>query len=609
MKVSDYIMQQLVRHGISDIFMLTGGGAMHLDDSIGRCDGLRYVCNHHEQACAIAAEGYARVRGGMGAVCVTTGPGGTNALTGVLGQWLDSIPVIYISGQVRTDVTIASTGLPLRQLGDQEADIITLVRPITKYAVTVWRPEEIGYHLSRALFEARSGRPGPVWLDIPLDVQAAKVDVAALQVFDAQTETRATACGNVAGQAQEVLAAIRDAKRPILFVGAGVQLAGARQELRAVVESLGIPVQAAWDAIDLIASDHALYFGRPSTLGQRYANIIFQNADLILSIGCRHNVRQIGYLFPSVARGAYKIVVDVDENELMKKTYVPDLPIRCDAKVFLEALLDALGGDRLAPKRDWIDWCHARNARYPATAEARRGTSSKDCVNPYSFFAELSRLLADDDVVVSSNGSACVMPIQIMEVRTNQRHIVNSGCAAMGYGLPAAIGACIGRGRKQVVCLEGDGSIQLNIQEFATLAYNNLPVKVFVINNGGYLSIRSTQQAYFGGHLVGESPRSGVGLPDIGKVASAYGLGTHRIEDPSEMGRVISEVLQAEGPVVCEVMVDPEQKFTPRVTSQKLSSGKMVSKPLEDMWPFLDPEELMSNMIVPSWEDERAGSA
>jgi acetolactate synthase-1/2/3 large subunit len=603
-KLSDYVARYLADHGVRHVFMLTGGGAMHLNDSFGNEERIQYVCCHHEQACAIAAEGYARALGRIAVVNVTSGPGGTNAITGVLGQWLDSIPVLYVSGQVRYDLTVASTGLPLRQLGDQEANIVALVCPITKYAVMVTDPGTIRYHLERALYLATSGRPGPVWLDIPLNVQAAEVEPARLTAYDPSRDELRFDPAVIERQVAFVLDRIRSAERPVILAGAGIRLAHAEQHFERVIERLGVPTQTAWDAIDLVPSDHHLYAGRPGALGQRAANFVFQNADCLLVLGCRLNARQIGYSFSSVARQAYKIMVDVDAAELAKPTFTPDLPIHCDAALFLSIMERQLASAAIPAKTKWLAWCRERQNRYPAferrASNVERRTSNVD-VNPHVFCDVLSDVLADDEIVVSANGAACVVPIQVMRLRRGQRHLVNSGCAAMGYGLPAAIGACLGLNRQRVVCLEGDGSIQLNLQELQTVVHHQLPIKIFVFENGGYLSILTTQRSYFAGRLVGEGPTSGVSFPDLVRVAEAYGIAAMTIRRPSETREVSQSVLDAPGPALCVVHMSPGQEFVPRVTSERLPDGTMRSKPLEDMYPYLDRDELLSNMLIPAW--------
>jgi acetolactate synthase-1/2/3 large subunit len=498
-------------------------------------------------------------------------------------------------------MTVASTGLPLRQLGDQEANIVALVSPITKYAVMVTEPDTIRCHLERALFLATSGRPGPVWLDIPLNVQAAEVEPAGLASYDrSQDETRFDPA-LTERQVALVLDRIRSAERPVILAGAGIRLAHAEQHFEQVVEQLGIPTQTAWDAIDLVPSDHPLYAGRPSALGQRAANFIFQNADCLLVLGCRLNVRQIGYNFSSVARRAYKVMVDIDPAELAKPTFRPDLPVHCDAALFLSVMERQLASAAISPKTGWLAWCRERQSRYPAVLPEQNGIGKGEDVNPYLFCETLSDVLADDDVIISANGAACVVPIQVMRIRHGQRHLVNSGCAAMGYGLPAAIGACLSLNGHRVICLEGDGSIQLNLQELQTVVHHQLPVKIFVFENGGYLSIRTTQRSYFDGRLVGEGPSSGVSFPDLLRVAKAYGIAACTIRHPSEIREVSQSVLDAPGPALCVVHMSPEQEFVPRVTSERLPDGAMRSKPLEDMYPYLERDEFLSNMLIPAW--------
>lgn len=571
---------------------------MHLNDSIGKEQKIQYICNHHEQACAMAAEGYARLSGRLGVVCVTTGPGGTNAITGTIGQWLDSIPALYISGQVRYDMTTLSTGLSLRQLGDQEINIVDVVRPITKYAVMVTEPQSIRLHLEKALHLAISGRPGPVWLDIPLNVQATIIDEKRLDrynpshddqmVFDHHEMERTVSL---------VLDKIRISERPVILAGAGIRIGGAHDIFHQVIEKLGVPILTAWDSIDLMPDEHHLYFGRPSTLGQRGANFIFQNADLLLSLGCRLNTRQIGFHFESVARKAFKIILDIDPVELQKPTIKADLPIPCSIQFFLNVMNNQLKNKKIHPKKSWLFWCKERKERYPVVLTEYH--DNKNHVNPYVFCDTLSEYLDERDVIVSSNGSACVIPIQSMRLKKGQRHIVNSGCAAMGYGLPSAIGVCFANGKRRVICLEGDGSIQLNIQELQTVVYHQLPLKIFVFNNNGYLSIRTTQNNFFNGHMVGEGPKSGVTFPDMARIAEAYGIKAFRISTQKELAEKIKIVLEFSGPVLCDVLIQPDQLFVPKVASKRLPDGRMVSKPLEDMYPFLDREEFLSNMIIP----------
>ena len=602
MRACDYIVKKLIDNGIKHIFMLTGGGAMFLDDAIGLEKRLQYVCHQHEQACAMAAEGYARLTGKMAVVCITSGPGGTNALTGVLGQWMDSIPVLYLSGQVRFVTTIASTDLPLRQLGDQEANIVDIVRPITKYAVMITDPQTIRYHLEKAMHLAVSGRPGPVWLDIPLNVQSSLIEEANLKPYHPEEDTVIGNPEPLEGQVDAVIERLMASERPVILAGSGIRLAGAAKAFYDMAERLGVPVQVAWNAIDLFPSDHPLYAGRPSTLGQRGANFIFQNADLLLSLGCRLNVRQIGYTFSAVAREAYKISVDIDPAELKKPTIKIDLPINVDVGEFIRRLDIKLKLRKIPEKTAWLSWCRERIQRYPVVLPEYRKKDRP--VNPYVFSDTLARRLGANDVLVSSNGSSCVIPIQSMQIKRGQRHLVNSGCAAMGYGLPAAIGACFASGGKRVICLEGDGSIQMNIQELETVYYHRLPLKIFIFNNGAYLSVRITQSNFFNGRLVGESAKSGVGFPDFVRLAKAYGIPAFRIKANGDLEKTIDLVLETDGPVLCDVIMDPDQIFAPRSASKQLADGRMVSSPLEDMYPFLGEEEFMSNMIISKWKSE-----
>jgi acetolactate synthase-1/2/3 large subunit len=602
MRACDYIVKKLVNNGIKHVFMLTGGAAMFLDDAIGLEKRIKYVCNQHEQACAMAAEGYARVTGKMAVVCITSGPAGTNTLTGVLGQWMDSVPVLYLSGQVRFVTTIASTNLPLRQLGDQEANIVDIVRPITKYAVMITDPHTIRYHLEKAMHLAVSGRPGPVWLDLPLDVQSSMIEEANLKPYDPEEDTVMDNPEQLEGQVDAVMERLMASERPVILAGSGIRQAGAAEAFYDMAERLGVPVQVAWNAIDLFPSAHPLYAGRPSTLGQRGANFIFQNADLLLNLGCRLNVRQIGYTFSAVAREAYKISVDVDPAELKKPTIKIDMPINVDVGEFIRRLDTKLKLRKIPEKTAWLSWCQERIQRYPVVLPEYR--QKVEPINPYVFSDTLARRLGANDVLVSSNGSSCVIPIQSMQIKRGQRHLVNSGCAAMGYGLPAAIGACFANGGRRVICLEGDGSIQLNIQELETVCYHRLPLKIFIFNNSAYLSMRITQSNFFQGRLVGESAESGVGFPDFVKLAKAYGIPAFRIKDNRDMENTIDRVLETDGPVLCDVIMDPSQIFMPRSASKQLADGRMVSSPLEDMYPFLDEEEFMSNMIISKWKSE-----
>lgn len=587
LKLAQYIADFLAKNGISDLFTVTGGGAMHLNDAFGHHPDLHCTYNHHEQACAIAAESYARLTRRIAAVCVTSGPGGTNAITGVVGGWLDSIPMLVISGQVKFSTTIKSTDLPLRQLGDQEFNITDCVACMTKYAVMVTDPLSIRYHLEKALYLAQNGRPGPVWLDIPLNVQGAVIDTDELRGYSPDEEDAERPPLATTEQVQTVIEKIRAAKRPVVLAGEGVRIGGAADRLLAVIEKLGVPVVTAWNAHDLLWDDHPLYCGRPGTVGTRGGNFVLQNSDLLISFACRMNIRQISYNWENFAAGAYKIAIDIDEAELRKPTLSVDMPIHADIGQFFDVLLAAEGdcGDH----SQWVQWCREVDARFPAAAPEYYEKTSP--VNPYVFMRELSERLSEGDVTVTGNGSACVCSFQAMRVRENQRLYTNSGCASMGYGLPAALGAAVARRGERVICLDGDGSIQMNLQELQTIVHNRLNIKIFWLNNDGYHSIRQTQTNIFGANFCGVSAESGVSFPEAERIAAAYGLPFVRIDSTEGIAEKLDEVLAAEGPVLCEAVLDPEQFFAPKLSSRTLPDGSIVSPSLEDMFPFLDDSE------------------
>ncbi len=591
-KLSDYVVQSLADWGVRHIFMMTGGGAMHLNDSIGKESRIHYICNHHEQVAAMAAEGYARIKGVPGVVNVTTGPGGINALNGVFGAWTDSIAMLVLSGQVKRQTCMATAGTHgLRQLGDQEVDIISMAKGITKYAVMVAEPASIRYHLERAWHLAKSGRPGPCWLDIPIDVQSAMIDETKLRAYDPAEDDIAYDAALIQRQCSDVVQRIRGAKRPVLIAGTGVRLAAALDEFEQAIRRLGIPVTTAWTH-DLIDSKDELYCGRPGTIGDRAGNFTVQNADLVLVLGSRLNLRQVSYNWESFAKDATKIQVDVDPAELDKPLVKPDVAIACDLKVFLGHLVQTLETESFQQTHaEWLAWCRERVSRYPVVQERQRQAGPP--LNPYHFMELLSAMLAADDVVICGNATACILPYQVMQIRKGQRLISNSGAASMGYDLPASIGAAVAREGKRVLCLAGDGSLQLNIQDLQTVKHHQLPVKIFVLNNGGYLSIRSTQKNFFG-RVMGESAVSGVSFPDFVKVGSAYGIPSIRVACVADMGKV-SAALEQDGPVLIEVMLDPQQEFEPRSRSKVLPDGTIVSPPLEDMYPFLSPEEMAAN--------------
>ena len=601
-RLADYIMRHLANAGVRHIFLVTGGGAMHLNDAIAREPRIRYVCNHHEQASAMAAEGYARTGDTIAVVNVTAGPGGVNALNGVFGAFTDSVPMLIISGQAKRETCMASYEVPgLRQLGDQEVDIVAMVKPITKYAKLIMDPTTIRVELERALHLASSGRPGPCWLDIPVDVQSAMINPDELAGYDPATDPLPYELAKLPSRCESIVRRLREAKRPVLLIGSGVRIAKALDLLEELAPLLGVPIATAW-LPDLIASDNPYYCGRQGTIGTRAGNFTVQNSDLLLIVGSRMPIRQISYNWKAFARHAYKIHVDADPAELNKPTSVADESLCCDAKLFLEELrrqLEASNYDAMQ-HAEWLGWCRERVARYPAVLPRQR--TAKDGINAYYFIEKLFEQLGNDDVVVCGDATACITPFQVAQIKKGQRVFSNSGCASMGYDLPAAIGAAAARDGKRVICLAGDGSLMMNVQELQTIAHNQLPIVIFVLSNGGYLSIRSTQNNFFG-KLIGEGPESGVSFPDMVKLAAAHGIPAKRLEG-EDFADQIAAALAATGPILCEVVLDRAQGFEPKLSSKRLPDGRMVTAPLEDMAPFLEREELMQNLLVPAYTPE-----
>lgn len=603
-KVAQYIAQFLAEHGVTDVFTITGGGAMHLNDALGHHEALHCTYNHHEQACAIAAEGYARLTGKVAVVCVTSGPGGTNAITGVLGGWQDSIPMFVISGQVKRETTTRSTSVPLRQLGDQEFQIVDCVKGMTKYAYMITEPTEIRYHMEKAWYLCNNGRKGPVWLDIPLDVQAAIVEEEDLKEFTPAEETVDSMSGKEMMDIHEnpvydvrltkkIIERIRDAKRPVILAGTGVRLSGAYEDFLKCIDVLHIPVVTAWNAHDLLWDEHPLYCGRPGSVGTRGGNFVIQNSDLLLVFGCRMNIRQISYNYKEFAKNAYKIVIDIDEAELNKPTVAVDMKVYANVADVMKDIADK--ACETGNHEEWLQWCRNIDAKYPATLSSYYNKQTP--INPYAFIKEFSKGLAEGDKVICGNGSACVITFQAIQIQKEQRIFTNSGCAAMGYGFPAAIGCAIAEKGKRVICLDGDGSFQMNIQELQTVVYNKLNLKIFILNNNGYHSIRQTQTNLFKPPLVGVCDGNGLSFPSMEKIAYAYGIPYEKIDMLAGVSVKVQRVINMEGPVLCEVILDPEQNFEPKLSSKILPDGKIVSPEIDDMYPFLPREEYERNKL------------
>ena len=601
-RVSDYIADFLAENKVSDIFTVTGGGAMYLNDSFGHHPSLKCTYNHHEQACAMAAEAYARVNNKIAAVCVTTGPGATNAITGVVCGWMDSIPMLVISGQARLDTTVYTSGLKLRTRGVQEFDIIGSVKNMTKYCELVTDPTKIRYCLEKALYTAYEGRPGPCWLDIPLNVQSATVETDDLEGFEVPQDN-----SRISDDILDfIIDKIKYSERPVLFIGNGVRLAGAHDEMLQLVDMLNIPVVTSMSSVDAVSSDHPLYAGRSGTTGDRAGNFAVQNSDLFISFGCRLSFFQTGFNYKSWARAAYKIVNDIDPDELEKDSIKADMKICCDVRKLISGLLKKLSKP-LPAKKEWIDKCWEWRQKYSVVLKKHFDDEKP---NIYAFFDKMTHRLNAYDKLVVSVGTSRVVGSQASYITEGMRFITNPSTAAMGYCLPAAIGVCIASGRLKTVLVTGEGSLQMNIQELQTIVHNRLPIIIFVMNNQGYHSIRMTQNTYFGKPLVGVGEESGdLSFPDLEKISFAYGINFKRCESSEDMDGAISWALSQNVVCICEMMLSKEQLTEPKASSKRLENGKMVSAPLEDMAPFLPREELKKNMLIPMYEDETIKSS
>ena len=640
-RVSDYIAKRVVELGIERAFSVTGGGAMFLNDALGHREGLKVLYNHHEQASAIAAESYARINDKMALLCVTTGPGGTNAITGVVGAWLDSIPMLILSGQVRYDCTARSTGLGIRALGDQEFDICKSIECMTKYSEMVIEPMRIRYCLEKAVYLAASGRPGPTWLDIPLNVQSAFVEEDELIGFDIENFENG---GNGYKEnspyidkeldknfnkdvlpknldkelIRKIIEKIRNSKRPVLNAGNGIRIGNAHKEFMELVEKLGIPVVVGWNSEDCLYDEHPLYAGRPGNFGDRAGNFAVQNSDLVLSIGSRLSLRQVGFNYKGWAREAFTIVNDIDKEELKKPTLHIDIPVHADCKVFIKDLLEELNdiegslwsnGEGLKGKT-WIETVKYWREKYTVCRPEFLENDNTKLANVYAFIKYISEQARENQITVVGNGSACVVGGHSYIIKKGQRFISNSAIASMGYDLPAAIGAYIAnkdceRYDEELILVTGDGSIQMNLQELQTIVHHKMNIKIFLINNGGYHSIRQTQSKFFSDKvMVGIGEDSGdLSFPDMEKLAFAYGYPYVSAKTNSELKEAVEKAYAIEGPVIMEAFVTKEQNFEPKSSGKQLADGRMVSPPLEDLVPFLSDEEMDENMIIPRMEE------
>ncbi|WP_176513102.1 thiamine pyrophosphate-binding protein [Pseudomonas faucium] len=586
MRASEHIAQWLVQQGVEQVFSVTGGGAMFLNQALGGHEGLRCTFMHHEQACAMAAEGYARITGKPAVVMLTTGPGSINALNGVHGAFTDSIPMIVISGQIKRETCVSFQDVPgLRQLGDQEGPIIAMASPVCKYAQLVRSEKDLEVMLPKAYAEAVGGRPGPVWLDIPLDIQQSTAPIS----IAPPVLSRPAAAQGLQAACADIARRLLDCHRPLLVGGTGVRLAGAVERVLALVERYRLPLATAWTH-DLITSDHPLFAGRPGTIGTRAGNFCLQAADFVLVLGSRLNVRQTSYNWQAFARNAWVAQVDIDPAELDKPTVRPDLGVAADLNDFLEVLEQELARISLPDFADWVQWCQRIGQAYPASAEHQQSAAGP--LNPYVMVERIFAQLRPDDIVVCGNASACILPFQVGALQKGQRLFSNSGAASMGYDLPAAIGAATAarsEGRR-VICFAGDGSLQMNIQELQTLKTLGANVIVVVLNNRGYLSIWQTHENFFG-RVIGATPESGVEFPDFTAVARAYGVRAESIAAQADLAR-FDELLSTDGPLLIDLHVDPRQEFAPRIKSRVGADGAFVTPELDDMHPFLEPAAL-----------------
>ena len=595
MKLSDFVASFIANQHVKHIFLLPGGGNMHLIDSVGKEPRLTTVACLHEQAAAIAADGYAQASGNLGVALVTTGPGGTNTITGVAGAWVESVPLMILSGQVkRPDL---KPDPRMRMLGFQEIDIVTIVRSITKYAVTVTEPDSILYHLEKAVFLARSGRPGPVLIDLPLDVQAAEIDPTNLKKFIPTEEPGESMRSNLKEAVHQTLQILSHAERPVVLAGNGIRISKAEELFKKIIEKLNLPVLTTWKACDLLAEDHSQFYGRPGTVAQRGANFIQQNSDCIIALGCRLDFGQIGYAQETFAREARKIIVDIDGLEFLKFRFNVDVKAVGSAADFLTELNQQVDDITFPKWTSWHERCTYWKNRYPVVLPEYK--NMKDYVSTYVLVDEISNQLTGNDVLVPcSSGSGADITSQSFRVKKGQRVLNSPGLGSMGFGVPQTIGACLASGNRRTICINGDGGFQLNIQELQTIKRLNVPIKFFYLNNQGYLSIKNTQNNYFNGRLVATDASSGLTLPDIRKVASAYGIASNRIESHLQLKAGVAEALKSNEPFICEVMIDPNEQVAPKVKSMLGAHGKMISKPLEDLAPFLDRKEFLENMIV-----------
>jgi len=597
MRLADYVIQFLEDYGVEHIFTVCGGGSVFLNDALGRSKKIKYIACHHEQAVSMATEAYARIKNRLGVCMVTSGPGGTNSITGVAGAWTDNIPHLTISGQVFLSQTI-NDHPGLRTLGIQEINIIDIVKPITKYAVQIQNAYDIKYHLEKAVWLATHGRNGPVWIDIPANIQNSNIEPEDLQGYQGYYLYIDDASSvSLVEQVSQVVDLLKESKRPIFHVGQGIRFAGAEEDFIKLSEKYGIPFLTARNGNDLYDSSHYLNIGRPGTFAQRGANFAVQTSDIYIAIGTRLSLAQTGYNGKDYARNAKVVQVDIDQPELDKDTVPIDIKICADAKLFIKELDIQLEVSYLPFIRpNWVIWVHKCiewNIKYPPVLDDQRNQES--WVNTYHFIDVLSDLLEPNDVIVTDMGFAFQVTHQAFRIKKGQRLITNCGMASMGWGLPAAVGAAFASGGR-VICIAGDGGLQMTIQEMATIMHHQLPIKLFVFNNGGYTTLKQTYEFGFEGRLMGVNQESGISFPDFYRIAEAYDFGYLLLEDHDYIREYINIVLKQNGPILCELMVDPDQRQLPMAVNRRNEDGSFNPTSIEDAWPFLDPKEVKENL-------------
>lgn len=597
MRIADYVADKLSKY-TNNCYMVTGGGAMHLNDAFSRSN-MNVIFCHHEQACSIAAEAEARLTNNFAVVNVTTGPGGINAINGVFGAWTDSIPMVVISGQVKRETLVRSYGVDgkWRQLGDQEVDIVKMVYNITKYAVCIENPEEIRYHIEKAIYLAQYGRRGPVWIDIPIDIQSMDLNIENLRSYNPLNDKNENILDikNLEVQVGKLVKLLIESKRPVFYLGFGVHSSNTKVIISEIAKKYNIPIVTTFNSNDLIEDDHPSYVGKAGSIGNRSGNFVVQSSDLLIVLGSRLNIRLVSYNWKSFAPNAKKVGIDIDINELNKPTCSFDLKIQSNLKDFVPVLSKLMENEKIDFKY-WLDWGKVRLEKYPVCLPEY--WLNNETVNPYCFFDELSNFLKEDEIVACADGTACVVAFQAIKIKKGQRVFHNSGCASMGYDLPAAIGAYYSNSNlDRVLCIAGDGSIMMNLQELQTISGNNIPIQIFILNNQGYHSIRQTQKSFFNDNVIGCGIDSGLSFPDFRKIANAFDFPYYKIENHNDLKLNLASIMNIKGRFICEVILDLNQHFAPKLSSKKLEDGSMVTSPLEDMWPFLEEKELLNNII------------